>query len=45
MKAEIRLGKNHKEFLPYNYMEVSDQFYAPDVLATRGIAWYLCMRS
>jgi len=35
MKAEIRPRKNHKEFLPYDYMELNDQFHAPDVLATR----------
>ena len=37
MKAEIRPSKNHKEFLPYDYMEVNDQLHAPDVLVTRRI--------
>jgi len=40
MKAEKRPTKSHKGVLPY-YMEVNDQFHAPDVLATRRIALYL----
>jgi hypothetical protein len=37
MKTQVRPSKNHKEFLPYDYIDVNDQFHAPDVLATRRI--------